>query len=124
MTMNTSPVNRSELLARARAVLELNWTGSFTKPSLRQYPHQWSWDSAFIAMGYARYDQDRAEQELRSLFDAQWSDGRVPHIVFHDVDPAARSRQPAARPPASSNRPSTPPPCCTSSAARRTRSGR
>lgn len=89
MTMNTGPVNRSELVARARAVLELNWTGSFTKPSQRQYPHQWSWDSAFIAMGYARYDQGRAEQELRSLFDAQWSDGRVPHIVFHDVDLAA-----------------------------------
>lgn len=67
--------------------MEHNWTGRFTKPSRRQYPHQWSWDSAFIAMGYARYDQDRAEQELRSLFDAQWSDGRVPHIVFQDIDP-------------------------------------
>ncbi len=87
--MTLSSLDRSELLASARAVLDLNWTGRFTKPALRQYPHQWSWDSAFIAMGYARYDQGRAEQELRSLFAAQWADGRVPHIVFHDADPAA-----------------------------------
>lgn len=38
-------------------------------------------------MGYVHYDQGRAEQELRSLFAGQWSDGRVPHIVFHEVDP-------------------------------------
>jgi hypothetical protein len=56
---------------------------------VRQYPYQWSWDSAFVALGYGRYDRDRAEQELRSLFDAQWADGRVPHIVFHDSRPAA-----------------------------------
>lgn len=87
--MTRLPTHPAELLDRARRVLDGNWTGSFTKPALRQYPHQWSWDSAFVAMGYARYDQSRAEQELRSLFAAQWGDGRVPHIVFHDVDPAA-----------------------------------
>ncbi len=87
--MIPKPANQAELLTRARAVLDHNWTGSFTKPALRQYPHQWSWDSAFIAMGYACYDQGRARQELRSLFDAQWSDGRVPHIVFHEIEPAA-----------------------------------
>lgn len=84
-----TPSPQTELLLQARAVLDINWTGGFTKPARRQYPHQWSWDSAFIALGYAHYDQGRAQQELRSLFDAQWSDGRVPHIVFHDVDPAA-----------------------------------
>jgi len=87
--MIISPADRSELCRQARDVLNTNWTGSFTKPAQRQYPHQWSWDSAFIAMGYARYDQDRAEQELRSLFAAQWADGRVPHIVFHDAEAAA-----------------------------------
>jgi glycogen debranching enzyme len=84
--MSTAPSGRAQLIERARAVLDANWTGSFTKPALRQYPHQWSWDSAFIALGYARYDQARAEQELRSLFDGQWADGRVPHIVFHDAE--------------------------------------
>lgn len=87
--MSTFLARQSDLLRQARAVLDLNWTGSFTKPALRQYPHQWSWDSAFIAVGYARYDQGRAQQELGSLFAAQWADGRVPHIVFHEIDPAA-----------------------------------
>lgn len=87
--MTFTSADRANLLARARAVLDANWKDGFTVPARRQYPHQWSWDSAFIAIGYARYDQGRAEQELRSLFDAQWADGRVPHIVFHNADPAA-----------------------------------
>ena len=87
--MNISPGDRAELLGRARAVLDANWRGSFTVPALRQYPYQWSWDSAFIAVGYSRFDQHRAEEELRALFAAQWSDGRVPHIVFHEADAAA-----------------------------------
>jgi hypothetical protein len=46
------------------------------------YPHQWSWDAAFIAIGIAHHDPDRALREIEHLFDAQWRDGRVPHIVF------------------------------------------
>ncbi len=87
--MTITSAHRANLLAQARAVLDANWKAGFTVPALRQYPHQWSWDSAFIAVGYARYDQARAEQELRSLFATQWADGRVPHIVFHNADPAA-----------------------------------
>lgn len=87
--MSTMFNDHSDLLTRARDVLETNWTGSFTKPARRQYPHQWSWDSAFIALGYAHDNQARAEQELRTLFTGQWADGRVPHIVFHDSNPAA-----------------------------------
>lgn len=74
---------RAALSAQAKAVLDGNWMGSATKPAPNLYPHQWSWDSAFIAMGYAHYDQQRAEDELRSLFVAQWSNGLVPHIVFN-----------------------------------------
>lgn len=76
----------TELVERAKAVLDGNWTGRFTKPAPKLYPHQWSWDSAFIAIGYAHYDQARAEAELRSLFESQWTSGLVPQIVF---DPAA-----------------------------------
>ncbi|HEY4190801.1 MAG TPA: trehalase family glycosidase [Candidatus Limnocylindrales bacterium] len=67
----------------ARGVLDANWLGASTLPSRTLYPHQWSWDSAFIALGRSWYDEARAQQELRSLFRAQWADGRVPHIVFN-----------------------------------------
>ena len=39
---------------------------------------------ACIAMGYATWNQARAEQELRSLFSGQWRNGQLPHIVFTD----------------------------------------
>jgi hypothetical protein len=73
----------TRLAAGARTVLDENWLGASTLPSRTLYPHQWSWDSAFIAIGRSWYDQPRAEQELRSLFRGQWADGRVPHIVFN-----------------------------------------
>jgi hypothetical protein len=63
-------------------VLEGNWIGFATRPSRQLYPHQWSWDSACAALGWATVDQDRAAVELRSLFAAQWRNGLLPHIVF------------------------------------------
>src|SRR5215204_3597301 len=52
-------------------------------PGPRLYPHQWSWDAAFIAIGYSRYDQERATGELRHLFEAQWKNGLLPQLVFN-----------------------------------------
>jgi hypothetical protein len=43
-------------LKKARAVLEKNWMGDYTRPSSLLYPHQWSWDSGFIAIGYSTYE--------------------------------------------------------------------
>ncbi len=71
------------LAAGARDVLDGNWLGASTLPSRTLYPHQWNWDSAFIAIGRSWYDEARAQQELRSLFGAQWADGKVPSIVFN-----------------------------------------
>ena len=71
-----------DLAERALGVLRDNAIGEATSPSRRLYPHQWSWDSACIAIGYARTDQERAETELRSLFAGQWRNGLLPHIVF------------------------------------------
>ena len=71
----------------ARSVLDANWLGSSTVPSRSLYPHQWNWDSAFIAIGRSWYDQDRAQQELRTLFEAQWDNGKVPSIVFNPSVP-------------------------------------
>ena len=70
-------------LKEARRILDVNWTGRYTKPSPSLYPHQWNWDSGFIAIGYAHYHQRRAMQELRSLFEHQWENGMVPQIAFN-----------------------------------------
>ncbi|MEU4623600.1 trehalase family glycosidase [Actinoplanes sp. NPDC023801] len=77
-----------ELDRAARRVLLTNWRGHATVPAARLYPHQWSWDSAFIAIGLRHLSPVRAQRELESLFGAQWQDGRVPHIVFDPHVPA------------------------------------
>jgi hypothetical protein len=82
------------LARRAKGVLRHNWLGDATKPAPRLYPHQWSWDSAFIAIAYAHFNQSRAEKELRSLFRGQWENGLVPHIVFN---PNAKDYSPGPR---------------------------
>ena len=66
-------------------VLSRNWHGLHTVPATGLYPHQWSWDSAFIAIGLRHLSPRRAQQELESLTSSQWADGRLPQIVF---DPA------------------------------------
>ena len=76
-------MSAEQLRDAALAVLHANDLGDWTKPAPRLYPHQWSWDSAFIAIGLAGVDADRALRELESLFRAQWEDGRLPHIVFN-----------------------------------------
>jgi neutral trehalase len=72
------------LAQQALAVLDANWMGHATRASARLYPHQWSWDSACIAIGYAGSNQARAQTELRWLFAGQWADGLLPHIRFAD----------------------------------------
>jgi hypothetical protein len=76
------PADTGTLRAHAVRVLLDNWRGHSTVPSAGLYPHQWSWDSAFIACGLSHCAQRRAQSELHSLFGGQWADGRVPHIVF------------------------------------------
>jgi glycogen debranching enzyme len=71
----------------ARRVLEANWRGTFTVPSTSLYPHQWSWDSAFISIGRSWFDEERSRLELTTLFDAQWANGKLPHIVFNPAVP-------------------------------------
>ncbi len=78
---------RRMLRERAAAVLRANWTGTSTVPSRALYPHQWSWDSAFIAIGLRHLSPLRAQSELETLLAAQWGDGRVPHIVFDEAVP-------------------------------------
>jgi len=75
------------MAARAAHVLGLNSDGDVVKPARGLYPHQWSWDTAFIAIGLSALDVDLACRNLDALFTGQWRNGMVPHIVF---DPDAK----------------------------------
>lgn len=79
MLIVSPPADRD---TEARALLARNDRGGFTVPNGRVYPFQWNWDSAFVALGFATFDLDRAWRELETLFEGQWDDGMVPHIVF------------------------------------------
>jgi glucosylglycerate hydrolase len=70
------------LAARAAYILRANDLGTMTAAAPRLYPHMWSWDAAFIAIGIARLSVERAVLELDTLLAAQWRTGMIPHIVF------------------------------------------
>jgi hypothetical protein len=73
--------------SRARSILQGNDKGGFTVPTAGLYPYQWNWDSVFVALGFATFDEARACEEIETLFEAQWADGFVPHIIFRSDDP-------------------------------------
>ena len=75
-----------ELDRQARDILVRNDRGGYTVPTHGLYPFQWNWDSAFVALGFAEFDRDRAWAEIETLVSAQWDDGMIPHIVFHQRD--------------------------------------
>ncbi|WP_405293907.1 MGH1-like glycoside hydrolase domain-containing protein [Algibacter sp. Ld11] len=75
------------LQERAQAVLNNNFKEGFSIPCAKLYPFQWFWDSGLIAIGFAHFDMQKAEQEISTLLDAQWENGFIPHIIFHtDTD--------------------------------------
>jgi hypothetical protein len=79
----TSTILDSDTMHEAAVdVLRRNDLGRVTSAAPALYPHQWSWDAAFVAIGLARVDVPRAITELRSLLAARWSTGMLPHIVF------------------------------------------
>jgi len=74
------------LIEKAKQVLNSNFKSDkgFTIPCEGLYPFQWNWDSGFIAIGYAHYDTNKAKREIEALLSAQWENGFIPHIVFHN----------------------------------------
>lgn len=74
----------AELRNAAQNVLELNDQGSFTIPAHGIYPHQWLWDSCFIAIGLRHLNVDRAKLELESILRGQWRNGMIAHMIFMD----------------------------------------
>jgi hypothetical protein len=75
----------ASLADRAKAVLKKNDQGSFTIPAQGIYPHQWLWDSCFIAIGMRHYDLERAKLEIFGLLKGQWSNGMVPHMIINPI---------------------------------------
>ena len=70
-------------LDAARAVLKKNDLGGYTVPTRGLYPFQWNWDSAITALGWHSFDEARAWDEARTMFEGQWDNGLLPHIIFH-----------------------------------------
>jgi hypothetical protein len=67
---------------QALDVLTLNDLGKWTRPTAKLYPHQWLWDSCFIAIGLRHVDVGRAQDEIRTLLQGQWKNGMLPYIIF------------------------------------------
>jgi hypothetical protein len=90
-TLYLRSMEDTDLLERAKAVLERNRRGDFTVPA-EGYPHQWLWDSCFVAVGLRHFDVDRAQKEILSLLRGQWSNGMLPNIIFSAQDAHRRDR--------------------------------
>lgn len=68
----------------------MNNQGSYTVPAEDLYPHQWLWDSCFIAIGQRHLDIERAKTELLSLLRGQWSNGMLPNMILNSTNHHAR----------------------------------
>jgi hypothetical protein len=78
-------MDTADLKKQAQAVLQSNdQHGMYTIPAHGIYPHQWLWDSCFIAIGISNYNVGRAKQEVLSLLRGQWSNGMIPHMIFSE----------------------------------------
>jgi hypothetical protein len=83
----------AQLQDEAVAILKQNDRGDWTMPAAGIYPHQWLWDSCFVAIGLRHLDIERAKTELRGLLRGQWSNGMLPNIIFDNAKPYRRDRE-------------------------------
>ncbi|HMT18958.1 MAG TPA: trehalase family glycosidase [Candidatus Saccharibacteria bacterium] len=88
---NTLPTD-DQVIQACKEILANNKKHDYTVPAGGLYPHQWLWDSCFIAIGLAHYDIEGAMQEIRSLLRGQWSNGMLPNMIFADGDIHRRDR--------------------------------
>jgi hypothetical protein len=72
----------AQIIDEAAKVLAKNDRRLWTVPAGDLYPHQWLWDSCFVAIGLRHLDAGRAQTELRSLLRGQWDNGMLPNIIF------------------------------------------
>ena len=81
-----------DLFSQAKAVLKSNDRRTYTVPAEGLYPHQWLWDSCFVAIGLRWLNVDRAQAELKSLLRGQWSNGMMPNMIFSSKPAYRRDR--------------------------------
>ncbi|HXY18298.1 MAG TPA: trehalase family glycosidase [Candidatus Nitrosopolaris sp.] len=84
---------QTRLLQEAEKVLKHNDRGKWVMPAANLYPHQWLWDSCFIAIGLRHLNVERAQTELKSLLRGQWSNGMLPNIIFSGAKQYRRDRE-------------------------------
>lgn len=77
-------MTNDELEQACLDVLINNNRGGYTIPTEGLYPHQWLWDSCFIAIGQRHADVERAQLELKSLLRGQWHNGMLPNMVLNN----------------------------------------
>lgn len=75
-------LDKKTLQKELSKVLKANDRTLYTVPASDIYPHQWLWDSCFIAIGLRHLDIDRAKTELTSLLRGQWDNGMLPNMIF------------------------------------------
>lgn len=83
-------INKDQLIHDLAKVLKANDQKLWTAPAANLYPHQWLWDSCFIAIGLRHLDIDRAKTELKSLLRGQWDNGMLPNMI---LTPSSRDRE-------------------------------
>ncbi len=71
------------MINKAKKILKDNSHETFTVPNKDLYPFQWNWDSLLCALGISTYNLNRAILEIETLYDSQWTNGMLPHIIFH-----------------------------------------
>lgn len=65
----TNTKEQPDLIASAKEVLAKNDRGGkYTIPAEGLYPHQWLWDSCFVAIGISNYDIERAQTEILTCY--------------------------------------------------------
>lgn len=79
-------MNKHKLIEVCSSTLKQNDLGGWTRPAPGLYPHQWLWDSCFIAIGLRHINVKRAQKEIKNLFRGQWKNGMLPHIIMKDGD--------------------------------------
>ncbi len=89
---HTEETHSVDPLEEAKAVLKQNDQGNYTVPNPYLYPHQWFWDSCFVAIGLRHLDVDRAKTEILSLLRGQWHNGMLPNIILADGDKYHRDK--------------------------------